>query len=188
LSARKRKRRPKLAADIRRQLLIPFLILLAVVIADQLTKLWAFNALSQTPSISVLGDFFRFKLAHNMGGALGTNLGGRLFYLTASTIILIVIFYIIYRNRVLAVVTWPLAAISGGAIGNMIDRIRIGSVIDFIDIDFFDIDFAGYHLERWWTFNIADSAITVGMIILAIYIFFYSKKESRMSGTESRQL
>jgi signal peptidase II len=185
LSAKRRKRRPKLAADIRRQLLIPFFILLAVVLADQLTKLWALSYLSDMTALSVFGDFFRLKLTHNEGGAMGTNLGGRLFYLVTSSIILIVVLYMIVTNRSQKIISYPLAAISGGAIGNMIDRIRIGSVIDFIDVDFFDIDIAGFRLERWWTFNVADSAITVGMVIVLIYILFYSKKATPAAETES---
>jgi signal peptidase II len=53
-------------------------------------------------------------------------------------------------------------------VGNIIDRIRLGSVIDFIDVDLPDIGLFGYELQRWWTFNIADSAITCGIVVLLV--------------------
>jgi signal peptidase II len=106
---------------------------------------------------------------------MGTNFGSGTFYLITSFLILLVVIYFIITHRYNKMVTFPLAAIAGGAIGNIIDRLRIGRVIDFMDFDFFDINFLGQKLERWWTFNIADAAISAGMIILIFYILFHPK-------------
>jgi signal peptidase II len=66
----------------------------------------------------------------------------------------------------------PLSFITGGAIGNLIDRIAYGKVVDFLDFDFFDISLFGYRLERWWTFNIADMAISLSILYLFVRILF----------------
>jgi len=149
-----------------------------VIVADQISKFWAVEKLSDGPSISVIGDFFMLTLVYNRGGALGTNFGPSLYYLISSLIILIIVVYYAYINRSDRPVALPLALITGGAIGNVIDRIRIGKVVDFLDFDFFDIYLFGYQLERWWTFNIADSAISCSIVFLLIYMMLNSKRES----------
>jgi len=139
--------------------------------------------LAEGNTISVIGTFLQFKLVYNLGGALGTNLGSSIFYLVSSSLILIVVFYFIYSYRNLLTVSLPMAFIAGGAVGNIIDRIRLGKVVDFIDVDFFDINLFGYQIDRWWIFNIADAAITVGVIFLLVFMLF-GKKEGETS-TES---
>ncbi len=158
-----------------RQLILPFLIFVAVAAADQLSKLWALGYLKNGGTTKVLGQFFQLKLVYNRGGALGTDLGGSWFYLITSLLILSFVIYFIIANKKVRLIAIPLAAIAGGAIGNIIDRIRLGKVVDFLDVDFFDFNIMGLHIERWWTFNLADSAITLGVIVLIIYIIFYSK-------------
>ncbi len=162
----------------KRLLVIPVIIVLVVTVADQLTKLWALANLADSQISPVLGQLLRFKLVFNRGGALGTEMGGGLFYLITSFIILIFVFYFITTHRHIRLIAWPLAFIAGGAIGNMIDRIRLGQVVDFIDLDFFDFSFFGRHIERWWTFNIADAGITVGVVVMLFYLIFVSKKDS----------
>ena len=79
--------------------------------------------------------------------------------------------------------------IMGGAIGNLIDRIAVGRVVDFLDVEFFDIslpafqflfmNFPGYSLTRWPVFNVADSAVTCGMILIIWYILFQKTPEKQ---------
>jgi signal peptidase II len=183
LSAKRKKRRPKLAGDNKRQFIIPIAILVAVILLDQLTKFWVVSSLPMGQSRSILGEFLQFKLIYNQGGALGTNLGNSAFYLISSLLILLVVLYFIISNISSKIIANPMAAIAGGAIGNIIDRIRLGEVVDFLDFDFFDINILGYKIDRWWTFNIADVGITVGMIILLIHIVFFSK--SKKGGIEA---
>lgn len=173
-SARKPKRRPVLAGDNRRQLLLSFIALIVIVLADQLTKLWAVSYLPAGEIKQVLGTFFQLKLAYNEGGAMGTNFGGGLFYLISSILILAIVIYFIIISRQNKIMAYSLAVIAGGAIGNIIDRLRIGRVVDFLDFDFFDINLGKFRIERWWTFNIADSAITIGLIILLICVIWFS--------------
>ncbi len=143
-----------------------------VVLADQASKLWAVDYLSATQSVEVLGDFFMLTLIFNEGGAMGTNFGSPLYYLISSFIILALVLYYLYANRTDPHLAFPLAFVTGGAIGNIVDRIRLGRVIDFIDVDFFDIGFL--NLERWWTFNLADAAISCSIVYLLIRILFFS--------------
>jgi signal peptidase II len=152
-----------------------------VVLLDQLTKLWAVTALFGQPPLRILGDFLMFSLVYNEGGAMGTRLGPSTYYLIMALVVLPFVLYYIYRNRQTPVISFPLAFIAGGATGNLIDRIRFGQVIDFIDVDFFNISIGSFQLDRWWTFNLADSAISCAIVFLIIHMFF-QRKEPRPMG------
>jgi len=139
-----------------------------VIVADQLVKVWAVNYLVGKPSVEVLGRFFMLTLVYNEGGAMGTSLGSSAYYLISSLAILLFVLYYVIVNRHIARIAYPLAFTAGGAIGNIIDRVRLGKVIDFFDVDFFDINVLGYHLDRWWTFNVADAAISCSIVFLLV--------------------
>ena len=145
--------------------------MIGVVAADQATKLWALANLTEHTPEPVWGNFFMFSLVFNEGGAMGTRLGPSVYYLIMALLVLPFVFYFIYQNRRLAAVSIPLSFIAGGAIGNLIDRIRLGKVVDFIDVDFFDISIGSFHLYRWWTFNIADAAISCAIVFLLLHMF-----------------
>jgi len=131
----------------------------------------------------VLGETVMFTLVYNQGGALGTNIGSSHYYTIISVILLPVIGYYIYRYRREPVYGWPLAFIAGGALGNLIDRLRLGQVVDFIDVDFFDIGFLG--ISRWWTFNVADAAISCGIVFLLFVTFLFRPHEPVPEGPRS---
>ncbi len=143
--------------------LLPASLCVGAIALDVVTKRWAVDALSpmHVPH-EVLGSFLRFTLAFSRGAAFGMHLGdwSRLFSGTVEVVIVGVLFSM-YRDapateRLRRV---ALALIAGGAIGNLIDRLRWdGGVVDFIDI--------GTATWRFWTFNVADSAVTVGTILL----------------------
>lgn len=116
-----------------------------------------------------------FTLLYNEGGAMGTVLGTPTYYLISSLVILAIILVYLYMNRQQQGLAIALAAIAGGAIGNIIDRVRLGRVIDFLDVDFFDINLFGFTLQRWWTFNIADAAITCAIAYLLVHALFFAR-------------
>lgn len=116
---------------------------------------------------------------------MGTALGSGTFYLISSLIILAAVFYLIITNKDNLWTKYSLTLIASGAIGNIIDRLRVGMVVDFLDVDIPDINLLGFHLERWWTFNIADSAISVGMVMLVLYIIFHSRKKQESAPASS---
>lgn len=138
------------------------LLSLVIVVLDQLTKFWANDILDYHQPVPVI-PMFNLTLTYNTGAAFGflSDAGGwqRWFFVSLTLIISIILFRWIWMMHVTERLhAIALALILGGAIGNLIDRIWFGYVIDFIDI-YYDT----YH---WPIFNIADSAITIGAILL----------------------
>jgi signal peptidase II len=141
----------------------PMMTALVAVVLDAWTKQWAVAALSpmHVPH-EVMGSFLRFTLAFNRGAAFGMHLGewSRVAFGVIALLILGVLVSL-YRETPPSEPwrRYALALVAGGAVGNLIDRIRWDQgVVDFIDI--------GTSAWRFWTFNIADSAVTVGTILL----------------------
>jgi signal peptidase II len=123
-------------------------------------------------SKSVISGFFQFTLVHNRGAAFGVGSGWSTpYFLGGSAVALLVVLYMFWkledREKLSAI---GLAMILAGAVGNIIDRVRLGYVIDFLDVY--------YKTHHWPVFNIADSLITVGAVFLAIEMFFAGKKKS----------
>ncbi len=162
-----------------------FSIIALVTISDQLTKRWALDALSDIPgrSISVFGDFLRWTLVYNEGGAMGTNLGSSSLYTVIGIVILVALGYYLWQYRHVGKLAIPLSLIAGGAIGNLIDRFNHGKVVDWIDVNFFDISLFDFHLERWWTFNIADSAISVALVFM-LWVSLRPERNQLSNSTE----
>jgi signal peptidase II len=139
-----------------------------ITLLDFITKQIAEAKLERGQSIEVLGDFLRFTLGYNTGIAFGISVGGSsrwlLILVTVLTMGLIFwLFRSVDARHKLQVMAFGL--IMGGASGNLLDRV-FGShgVIDFIDV--------GVGAARFWTFNIADSAITVGAVLLILSSLF----------------
>lgn len=138
-----------------------------VIILDVVTKWLAVRYLELHVPTSVIGEVVRFTLAYNPGAAFSMSVGEHSRYVFgAFAIIALVILWRLYRSsipgdtvRVLALgLAW------GGAAGNLIDRFfSPNGVVDFIDI--------GFGSVRFWTFNVADSAVTVGAILLALVLW-----------------
>ena len=155
-----------------------------IVVFDQLTKLWALDALSYQVPVPVFPGL-NWTLVYNLGGAfsLFSDGGGwqLFFFLTVASIISVVLLIWLWREPA---GRWlprpPIAMILGGAIGNVIDRIRYGHVVDFIDVYISD------SIPHWPTFNIADSGITVGVAMLIWYELFGAKSKGSAAGS-SRQ-
>lgn len=158
-----------------------------ILLADQVSKIWALRSLSPVTKTDIIGDLLQFTLIFNEGGAFSTKLGSTYFYMFASLVVMIIVCVVLYKdagkNRVLDI---ALALVLGGALGNLTDRLRFGAVVDFIDVDFPDFslkpakilffDFPGYALNRWPVFNIADSAVTVGMVLIIFALILDSRK------------
>ncbi len=167
-------------------------VTLGIVIADQITKVlvkgfsipflgieWEGMHYGQT--IPLIGDIVRLTYIENPGMAFGLDFGGKIFFALFSIIACIGIFWYLYTIRHERLrVRLPFAMILGGAFGNLIDRVFYGvlygeaplfrgAVVDFIDVIFFNISIFGYEMTRWPVFNIADSAVTIGVIILIIF-------------------
>ncbi len=151
--------------------LVP-LIALFVFALDQLSKYWVSTALAVGQSwmpIRELEPFIRVTHVQNSGAAFGMfPAAGNLFLVVAVVVVLGIVRY--YRSRLHSAPLWvrlSLGLMLGGALGNMLDRIRFGYVVDFIDLG-------------WWpVFNVADSSIVVGVSMLAAYLAFFQPKATR---------
>lgn len=157
-----------------RSLLFYFSIAASVIIADQISKSIIQALLSEGEKVSVIGDLLYFRLVYNTGGAMGTRIGPSWIYLILTIVALVVIIrYFITTPHARWYIKTALAMIFGGAVGNLLDRVLYGKVIDFIDMDFPDIPFL--YIRRWFTYNVADAAITIGLVIFIIGILFEKK-------------
>ncbi len=169
---------------IDKSLRLPALLFLIIVLSDQLTKQLALAWLQPTVPVPFLGEMLRWTLVFNPGGAFSVRLGSSTAYLITSIIIFLVLVYYVYRHRHVRFVVIPLSIVAGGALGNIIDRIRFGQVVDFIDCDIPDITIGSYNLDRWPIFNIADSALSCGIIITIILIYYHAHKAKRQMREE----
>lgn len=163
-----------------------------VLVLDQITKQIALEYLTLGQSVPFLGNFFRWTLTYNPGGAFGMKLGSPFYYLITSSIIFALLIYYISRNLDKPSITIPLSLVTGGAAGNIIDRFRFGEVVDFIDVEFFDIHWGFYNMTRWPIFNIADIAVSCGIITTVLLMMLHpdkkkpADKESNTEESESK--
>ena len=163
---------------MRKERLLP--LLAAVVLAlDQFTKYLALSHLTVGESVPFIGNLVRWTLVFNPGGAFSFHLGNATYHLILSLIILAVLIIYIIRHRATTHVSVPLSIVAGGAIGNIIDRLRFDEVVDFIDCDFFNITIGSYHLDRWPIFNISDMALSCGIITTIVLVYFHSRKKGK---------
>jgi signal peptidase II len=148
---------------MRRHGLLFALCAIAIVALDQTSKAAASARLFLGDPVPVLGDVVRLTLVHNTGAAFGLFPGSRLPFIVVSILAISVVLYLFTRDAYRgAPQRLLLGCILGGAIGNLMDRVRLGWVVDFIDV--------GVGTARWPVFNVADSAVTVGVILLAWYL------------------
>jgi len=154
------------------------LITLAVVAIDQVSKFCIRTIMSPGQSIPE-GGFFRITYSKNEGGIFGLPLPS-VFLIVLTTIVIVAIVFVYYRYPLSRekLIKIALGFLMGGAIGNLVDRLfigKVGEVTDFIDIG------------AWPVFNLADSAVVIGVILIAYYFIFVYRKEkakARVHGTE----
>jgi signal peptidase II len=153
------------------------LICVVVVLAlDQYTKYEVQQRIRLYQTISVIDGFFNLTHLRNTGGAFGILAGqkdgiGSLLFIVVSLTAVGVILYLFHRLKEHEqTLSLSLSLILSGAIGNLIDRIRYGEVVDFLDFHLFS-----YH---WPAFNIADSAITIGIGLMVFELLIHDRKGS----------
>lgn len=146
-----------------------------IVILDQITKAVIRNTLTLYHSITVIPGFFNITYILNPGGAFGFMankspfLRNLLFILLSSLAVCLIFYFYKHTPKKYSLLSTCFALILGGALGNLIDRIRFGKVVDFLDFYI-----ASYH---WPAFNVADSAITVGITIYVFHLVFKKMPE-----------
>jgi signal peptidase II len=150
---------------------ILWLVAILAVLTDQISKMLVESRMVLGQSIPVMGGFFRLTFIKNAGGAFGIFFGGGWFYLAASIVAAAMIFF--YLRRLPAEQILPrfsLALILGGALGNLVDRLRVGVVTDFLDF--------GIGRLRWPVFNLADAFVTVGVVLFFLSMIPTRKESS----------
>ena len=137
-----------------------------IVLLDQVTKYLTVANIPLGTAVPAVPGLFQLTYVQNTGMAFSMLEGGRWFFLvmTAAAFVLMAV---ALKKKWITHPTglWALASIAGGAVGNLIDRIRLGYVIDMIEVTF--MDFA--------VFNVADSFVVCGAVLLVIYAFFFDK-------------
>lgn len=151
-----------------------YALALLLVVLDQLTKYWVSASLVYGEARAYTG-FFNLVLTHNQGAAFSflAGAGGwqRGFFIAIALVAIVVISVLLARHAGDKLFCLSLALILGGAIGNVIDRIALGYVVDFLDFHV-----SGWH---WPAFNLADSAITVGAVLLVAESFRPGARRTR---------
>jgi signal peptidase II len=147
-----------------------------VLALDQLTKLWVHRELYPDGEIGVIDGLLKISYTENPGIAFGMLSDGNVKWLlvaVSAAAITIVIFYIKRTPASNGLLLWSLALLVAGISGNLIDRVRMGRVIDFIEVY--------YRSFHWPVFNVADTAISIGAALMAIELFFSSSPRNTTS-------
>lgn len=149
---------------------------IVVVLVDQLSKLWISRTLGSGAaqhSTEIIGNWVRFSYTTNSGAAFGMFPAATLVFtivaIVAVPVLLLARSYVADRAWWITIIFGMLL---GGALGNLFDRLRLGHVVDFIDV--------GIGNLRWPSFNVADSSFVVGVILLAIYLSAAGEKAERL--------
>lgn len=152
-------------------IIISIVLMVLAVVADQVTKYLIVSNMELYESIDVIPGVFRFTYIHNDGAAFGSLDDARWIFMILSTVAIVAILgYLFWKKPQDKLLLSSLILITSGGIGNMIDRIRLGYVIDFIDFCAFP--------KLWkWIFNVADVCVCVGAGLLAFWMILDTVKE-----------
>src|SRR5437879_12697576 len=160
-----------------RRLLVIGACALAVFVADRITKTWVAESLPLNQPRQVVGDYVRIVHAENSGAAFGL-LPERTTLLSVLSVLAVLA--IVYYYRQIASASWLVSATLGmqlgGAFGNLLDRVTQGYVVDFVDV--------GVGEVRFWAFNVADSSIVVGIILVTAALWYEDPRASTATPTE----
>jgi signal peptidase II len=137
-----------------------FIIVLSVIVLDQFTKFLALSLLQLNTPVPLIKNFLNLTLVHNRGAAFGFFQNQLVLFVLVSLFAIGLILYNLKNKANSLILKISLSLILGGAIGNLIDRLRFGFVVDFLD------------LRVWPVFNIADSVITLAAVILSWELLF----------------
>jgi signal peptidase II len=131
-----------------------------VVVLDQLTKAWLTSFLAPGELVSVVGDYVRLVHGQNSGALFGLFKDSALLFGVVSVAVIALIVAYHARSGRSVYLSITLGLLLGGAIGNLLDRLRLGYVVDFVDV--------GIGNLRFYTFNLADAAISLSLLLLIL--------------------
>ena len=147
------------------------LTIIGIILLVRFSKILVVKNLTLGESVRVIGNFFNITYVKNHGVAFGIMDGKIIFIILVSILIFGYLIYEIKKGTHSKLITLSISFVIGGLLGNLFDRLIYGYVIDFLDFDFFGYDFA--------IFNIGDSFIVIGTILLAIGYILEEKNENK---------
>ena len=151
-----------------------FSLTLILLIIDRLTKWWISTTLDPGVPNNLIGNVIRLTRVHNDGGAFGIFPGGGIVFLVVSGVVSLILFLILLTMQIDSrLIRTGMAFVLAGALGNLVDRIQWGYVLDFFEIRGFPI------------FNVADACITVGAVFIVLAILFGGER-NRSEGEADR--
>ena len=158
-------------SQTRSELLAMGLTAALVLLADQATKAAIASALAVGEQVPVIGDLVMLWHVRNEGAAFSLFQGGQIFFLVVTVLAFAMLIYFqrAFRGRGVALYV-VLGLILGGTLGNLLDRVRLGYVTDFISV--------GIGTLRWPTWNVADASIVVGILALVVYLMLLDPRRS----------
>ncbi|MEF9990922.1 MAG: signal peptidase II [Romboutsia sp.] len=143
------------------------LIIIVLIAIDQLSKYWALNYLKDVGSIPIIPNMFHLTYVENRGAAFGMFQNNQWIFIVVALIASIFGLYYIHTKKTNLISKASIILIIAGAIGNLIDRMRLGFVVDYFD----------FRIIWKYVFNVADIFVVVGTIFLCIYILFFDGKD-----------
>lgn len=147
-----------------------------IIVADQLVKQWVVANVAFGSAVQILGDYVRIWPVHNSGALFG--LFRNQAYLFAALSIGVVALIVWFHGRSVVTNGWfatlALGLLLGGAVGNLADRLRLGYVVDFVDMGIGDL--------RFYTYNVADAAISTALVLLILIAFWPSRRRPWIAG------
>ena len=145
-------------------------IIIALLIGlDQLIKFWALNSLKKVGSIPVINNIFNLTYVENRGAAFGMLQNNQIIFIIVAALASCYGLYYLRNKRVNNIGKIGILLIIGGALGNLIDRVRLGFGVDYLD----------FHIIWSYVFNLADCFVVVGTVFLCIYIIFLEQEDKK---------
>ncbi len=157
-------------------MLILFLVIgILISVLDQLAKCFAVATLTKVNTVPLITDVFHLTYCENPGAGFGifADYTWLLSFFTALVIVAIVVYMAVKKPKSVWL-SVSLSFLTGGALGNLIDRLRLGYVVDFFD----------FRLINFPIFNVADCFVTIGAILFAVYVLFLEGKDEKKEQTD----
>src|SRR5712692_5993814 len=155
-----------------RRLALVGIVALTVFVLDRVTKAWVSENIPLGTARPIVGEYVRIVHAQNTGAAFGL-LPERTTLLSVLSVVAVLAIVYYYRQiaSTSALVSATLGMQLGGAFGNLLDRVTQGYVVDFVDVGVGDV--------RFWAFNVADSSIVVGIVVVTIALWYEERRSDR---------
>ena len=138
-----------------------------ILILDIITKIWATDVLKRLVTIPLWQNVFHFTYVENTGAAFGSFQGGRIFLVAVTVAAIAAGSVFLFKNRKQPLLSVGTAFVLGGALGNLLDRVSRGFVVDMFD----------FRLINFPVFNVADIFVCLGAVLIVIYIIFFEDKK-----------